>query len=297
MCHLPGGCTHTDLPDWTPCGEGMVCDGSGACKTVWESKGMAFVPAGTFWMGCNKAKDSQCDDDEKPQHKVTLSAYYMDITETTGAQWMACVEAGGCTAPDGDRYEFSCNWDTTNGQAKRGRELHPVNCVTWIQAQQYCVWRGAGFDLPTEAQWEMAARGSCEENGSAAGDPACAKAMRTYPWGEAKATCDYAVMDNGNGTGCGKEGTLAVGSIPAGDRPYGLHDMAGNVWEWTRDWFAFYTAADQTDPVGPSSGRGRVHRGGDFGSGPTPMRAGSRLGKLVLPVLPAFGMRCVRAYP
>ncbi len=161
------------------CGDGIHtgpgCDvcvdvqmAGGACD---QFLGMVLIPAGTFWMGCNAANDSNCSSDESPQHKVTLSAYYMDVTETTVAQYQACVDAGVCTAP------------STGSQATYpSLPNHPVTYVTWTQSQAYCKWRGAAFDLPTEAQWEMAARGSCEKNGSSASDPACAAAMRRRGW-------------------------------------------------------------------------------------------------------------------
>ncbi len=304
-CDPVQGCQHSLVAGGTACGAGNTCDAAGSCK-FGGPVGMALIPAGTFWMGCNSAKDyacvggwecnkgEPCPSVEKPQHKVTLSSYYMDMTEATVAQYKACVDAGACSVPvcevNGD-VASQPTWGVS------GKEQNPVNCMSWTQASQYCKWRGAAYDLPTEAQWEMAARGNCEKNGSSASDPGCAQAMRTYPWGEGDPDCNTAVRSTGT-PGCGTDSTWRVGSKPAGDSPFGLHDMAGNVDEWVRDWYAAtYTAGDQTDPVGPSSGSGRVHRGGDFGSGPTPMRAGSRLGKLVLPVLPAFGMRCVRAYP
>ena len=219
--------------------------------------GMGHVAPGTFWMGCNSAKAKKCGGAELPQHAVTLSGYDIDLTETTVGQYKACVAAGVCKVPD------AVQW--TQYATYPGLTNNPVNFISWTQAQQYCKWRGAGYDLPTEAQWEMAARGSCDKNGSTASDPNCATAMRTYPWGEAAATCSYVVMDSSDyGFGCGTFKTWAVGSLPAGDSPYGLHDMAGNVAEWTRDWYETYPATAQVDPLGPSSGEKHVMRGGSF---------------------------------
>ena len=253
---------------------------------------MTVIPAGTFWMGCNSSKDANCsgNSNEAPQHKVTLSAYYMDLTETTVGQYKACVDAGGagCTAPSSVQPALGATYP--------GLTNNPVNFVTWAQMQAYCQWKGG--DLPTEAQWEMAARGSCEKNGSTAGDAACAQAMRTYPWGEQTATCSYAVMYNGSANGCGTNTTWAVGSIPAGDSPYGLHDMAGNVWEWNRDWYASpYTAGAQTDPVGPGSASNRVYRGGSFNGVAVILRAGLR--NFVTPsyAYGSLGGRCMRSFP
>ena len=277
------------------CGNG-VCDcgeTTASCVADCPSApaGMVLIPAGTFWMGCNATKDTNCsgNSDENPQHKVTLSAYYMDLTETTVTQYKACVDASVCTAPSTGFYATYPSLPN-----------NPVNYVTWTQSQAYCKWRGAAFDLPSEAQWEMAARGSCELNGSTAGDAGCAAAMRTYPWGEATATCSYAVMYNGSTNGCGTNATWAVGSIPAGDSPYGLHDMAGNVWEWTRDWYSstYYSSSPATDPYDSASASYRVDRGGSFYDVAVYLRAGYR--GIVTPSYAYFklvGLRCMRSYP
>ena len=248
------------------------------------SPGMVLIPAGTFWMGCNAAKDSSCQDNEKPQHKVTLSAYYMDLTETTVGQYKACVDAGVCTAPSAAQPADHATYP--------GLRNNPVNNVTWTQAQQYCQWRGVGFDLPTEAQWEMAARGSCEKNGSAADDAGCAAAMRTYPWGEAVASASYAVMT-------GSWATAAVGSKPAGDSPYGLHDMAGNVWEWSRDWYGekYYSSSPATDPLNSVSDSYRVGRGGSRYIDAVSLRAGFRTYDTPSDADDYLGMRCMRSSP
>lgn len=179
-----------------------------------------------------------------PYHELMLSGYYIDKNEVTVSAYGACVNAGVCKPPstvslDGE----TCNW-TVNG-----KEDHPVNCVNWNQAVTYCEW--AGKRLPTEAEWEKAARGT---DG------------RKYPWGNEDATCDYAVMNYG-GYGCGTESTWAACSkSPVGDSPYGLCDMAGNVWEWVSDWYGadYYSSSPSSDPIGAESGSERVIRGGSF---------------------------------
>ena len=260
------------------------------CPADCAPAGMVLIPAGTFWMGCNAAKDNQCAADESPQHKLTLSAYYMDVTETTVAQYKACVDAGVCTAPGSVQPAQYATYP--------GLTTNPVNYVSWTQSQAYCKWRGAAFDLPTEAQWEMAARGSCEKNGSTAGDAGCAAAMRTYPWGEATASCIYAVMSEGTKDGCGTKATWAVGSKTAGDSPYGLHDMAGNVHEWNRDWYGTYSAGAVTDPVGPASASTRVLRDGSFVSiTAVSLRAGGRNNATPSDAFFNVGLRCMRSYP
>ncbi len=152
------------------------------------------------------------------------------------------------------------------------------------------------YDLPTEAQWEMAALGSCEKNSSTAADPACAAAMRTYPWGEAVAWRNYAVMSDGTSDGCGTGLTWAVGQKTAGDSPYGLQDMAGNVGEWNRDWYDSYTYGAQTDPLGPGSASNRVIRGGGITDGAGTLRSGIRL-DYAPDSAGDLGLRCAKSVP
>jgi formylglycine-generating enzyme required for sulfatase activity/outer membrane protein assembly factor BamB len=183
-------------------------------------------------------------------HAVDLSAYYLDRSEVTVAQYRACVEGGGCTPPHyGSRtyrleYEGRfTNWD------QPGREDHPVNAVNWAQADQYCRW--AGKRLPTEAEWEKAAGGD----------------GRRYPWGDEEASCDRMVMDDG-GDGCGQDSTWPVGAKPAGASPYGVMDLAGNVWEWVADWYDrdYYSRGPLADPLNadPGSEGLKILRGGSL---------------------------------
>jgi len=262
------------------CGEGYSCD-DGECveDTGWEpddytvscSNGMCLIPAGSFWMGCNSAVDNDCDSDESPYHEVTLSGYYIDKTEVTVDDYADCVTAGACTAPS--TASSYCNWEVS------GKGNHPVNCVNWSQAGEYCTW--AGKRLPTEAEWEKAARGT---DG------------RKYPWGNEDATCEYAVMDDG-GNGCGTDSTWNVcGKSPAGDSPYGLCDMSGNVWEWVSDWYdsGYYTNSPASNPTGPVSGSDRVKRGGRFGTYDFGLRAANRSYDSPSYDYVSLGFRCVR---
>lgn len=172
--------------------------------------GMVRVPAGEFWYGCNQRVDSECEEDEKPGKRLRLDEYWIDETEVTVGAYGNCVRAGRCTEPD---TGGSCNWGD-EGEAVRGN--HPVNCVDRDQASKYCEW--AGKRLPSQEEWEKAARG---EDG------------RKYPWGNEPATCRFAVIDDGSGMGCGSGFTTwPVGSKPEGASRYGALDMAGNVWEY-----------------------------------------------------------------
>lgn len=174
-----------------------------------ECGGMIEVPESFFMMGCNEATDDECFANEKPYHSVAVKAFRIDRTEVTVRAYGLCVDAGACEAPDRNGV---CNWGVT------GRAEHPINCVTWFQARDYCAW--AGRRLCSEAEWEKASRGTDE---------------RKFPWGDGQPNCELAVMNTNQGTGCGVYTTWPVGSLPAGASPYGVLDMAGNVWEWVED--------------------------------------------------------------
>ncbi len=202
---------------------------------------MVFVPAGEFVFGSPKDVG---DPDETPQRRITLAAFFIDRLETTRAQFAGCVDSGTCKAPiaeDGAATK-ACNWPHED------RKDHPINCVTYQDAVDYCGWAGAR--LPTEAEWEKAARGA---DG------------RAYPWGNAAATCELAIVPTPAGlTGCGAKTTGPVGSKPAGASPFGALDMSGNVWEWVSDFYVedYYAKAPATNPKGPAQGAARSLRGG-----------------------------------
>ncbi|MBI5491100.1 MAG: SUMF1/EgtB/PvdO family nonheme iron enzyme [Deltaproteobacteria bacterium] len=200
--------------------------------------GTVLVPAGPFVMGCDP---SECETDEEPEHVVTVSAFCMDVTEVTNASYRTCETSGGWSPPAGTY----------------GTETHPITFVTWDQAVAYCSWKG--MRLPTEAEWEKAARGGCELREP---DTCGAEDERRYPWGDTTPSCARA-----NYLGC-VGGPAAVGTRRAGESPYGLLDLAGNVWEWTSDWYGATEyascSAGCTDPTGPATGTARVVRGGAY---------------------------------
>ena len=226
-------------------------------------EGMAFVDGGQFMMG---SPEDQGAEDEHPRPRVTLSAFCMDRTEVRVRAYATCVDAGACPeAPTTIR--FPEGWQLTPEQVRQheswcnGRRQdrgdHPVNCVVWAQAEAYCAWRGAL--LPTEAQWEFAARGV---HG------------RASPWGSAPLDPSRANTCIG---GCSASAVPAIGpdgwretapvaSFPAGNTPEGISDLVGNVYEWTRDWYGPYHEEWLLDPTGPSTGTQRIIRGGGWRS-------------------------------
>ena len=238
----------------------MTAGGGDACPP-----GMVRVPASKFFMGSD---ENGAEPDEKPVHQVVLSAFCIDATEVTTAAYKTCSDRGDCRRasqsnewPGMTEAERAAYDPLCNGRAPEDRAQHPVNCVTWEMADVFC--RAVGKRLPTEAEWEHAARGS---DG------------RRYPWGDAAPT---ATLVNACGAECatfskrnhlasthplleqddGFSATAPVGSFPKGASPYGAVDMAGNVAEWVADGYASYAAGAVTDPK-PAEGADRVVRGG-----------------------------------
>ncbi len=268
-----------------PCPDGFMCSAAGSC----EGGGDLYVPAGDFWMGCNAEVDSYCSAKEKPQHLVSLDAFAIQKTEVTVAQYKSCVEAGACTSPsDGGGALLSTYWVA-------GGEQLPVNFVTHAQATSFCNW--AGKRLPTEAEWEKAARGGCSL--VAALPEHCAISMPLFAWGNETVTCELAVMDD-DGDGCGTDGPLPVGSKPAGASPYGALDMVGNLGEMVSDWYGatYYVESPVNNPQGPGSGSANVVRGGSYvTSAQGGLRAGNRTSLQVGFALDTIGFRCARSVP
>ena len=247
-------------------------------KDIWVSPidGMTlvYIPAGQSLIG---SLDSDPDAwiYEKPQHRVYLSGYWMDKTLVTNAMYARCVQAGACPT---HKMDISYTRDSYYTNAEF--ENYPVIYVTWDNAQTYCAW--AGRKLPTEAQWEAAARGS---NGN------------KYPWGNSPPGCNllnYAVSISTKSNTCSGD-TTAVGKYPQGASPYGLLDMAGNVWEWVADWLGpNYLVEPHENPLGSATGELRVIRGGFYFGEAKFVRAAMRVGHDPNDATDFIGFRCVR---
>ncbi len=207
--------------------------GLGSRMTGEDGMTLLYVPEGEFSMGSDTGEE-----DEKPAHPVYLDAFWIDETEVTNKQYAGCVSSGACTPPSSNSSNTQTGY---YGNAEF--DNYPVIYVNWDQAQAYCAW--AGRRLPTEAEWEKAARGP---DGN------------TYPWGE---TAPSKNLLNFNGN---VGDTTAVGKYPDRASPYGALDMAGNVWEWVNDPYdaTYYQSSPSSNPLGPVSGDGRVLRGGSW---------------------------------
>ena len=237
----------------------VATDGAGI---LWVS-----MPGGAFLMGSDR------NDDEKPRHRVTVKGFRMARTETTVKQYRACVQAGACTEPDSSGRNSSCNW----GQS--GREDHPVNCIDWKQSSAFCRW--VGGRLPSEAEWEYAARSGGRD--------------QEYPWGNEAANCSRAVLSDG-GNGCGQGRTWPVCSKESGNTAQGLCDMAGNVGEWVQDGYqGAYGGAPVDGSAWESGSPVRVDRGGGWYSGASGLRALFRAGSDPLYRDSVLGGRCASA--
>lgn len=213
---------------------------------------------------------STVESEEQPVHGVTMPSFEMTETEVTVTQYGECVTASVCTEPDVDGY---CNWNDP------GYEDHPVNCVDWQQALDFCVW--AGGRLPSESEWEYAARSGGQDI--------------TYPWGDTTPTCAYAMMNDGGGTGCGTSHTCAVCDKTAGNTSQGLCDMAGNVLEWTQDFYhVTYTGAPTDGSAWDDSGSYRVFRGGSIHNEADDLRAAKRSNSHSIFQFDGLGIRCAR---
>lgn len=249
-------------------------------ETANAKDGMVFIPAGEFEMGSSKAEDPQTSEDELPQHTVYLRDYWIDKTEVSNAQYAMCVaDAEACTTPANNSSQTRDSYYDNSAYAD-----YPVVFVSWSQANAYCGW--AGRRLPTEAEWEKAARGADS---------------RIYPWGSSfdgtlanycDRNCKAPWKDDRFDDGY--IDTAPVGNYPDGASNYGVLDMAGNAYEWVADWFAPYSQERQLNPEGPDSGLDRIIRGGSWGDDPAHIRSSLRSRVNGDQTLNFIGFRCAR---
>ena len=252
------------IPTGEPVDPSVPTNTDGAETTV--------IPGGTFWMG-SAEDDTVADDDENPRHQVTLGTFPIYTHEVTQEMYARCVEAGACNP-----IQVLEGGPTSHIDDPAFAE-HPVVGVDWNMARDYCAWAGAR--LPTEAEWEYAARGADS---------------LLYPWGPEEPACDRLNMG-----GClTPPDTAKVGSYARGNSPFGVWDMAGNVWEWTHDWYDpdYYALSPAASPLGPNlpedpENPQKVARGGGMNSELAAVRSASRIGARPLRSYDDVGFRCV----
>ena len=235
-----------------------------AQRGIAQPDGMVLIPAGEFWMGAEDGLQ-----DARPLHRVHLSSYWFDKYEVTNARYRQCVEGGGCTVPK-DRQAFE----------DLARTQHPVTNITWSQARAFCQWQGKR--LPTEAEWEKAARGT---DG------------RRYPWGNDEEVVRSRVRNGEIKAGTNR--TEPIGLQAGTASPYAVFDLIGSVSEWVKDWYAedFYQASPARDPQGPLRGSFRVLRGGEWNEKSPNLQASYRGWDDVTYWGPTLGVRCAADVP
>ena len=228
------------------CNEGLVCS-RGTCSSEW-----VFIKGGAFMMGSPEGTGGA---DEHPEHLVSVEGFWLMRTEVTLSRYLECVRVGKCAEPG---RSGACNWTRVDSYN------HPVNCVDYQDAADFCEWLGGR--LPSESEWEYAALGGGHGF--------------VYPWGNHPAYCFRAVMDDPDrgGSGCGSGGSLPVCSRPVGNSTHDLCDLAGNLSEWVRDWY--HASYDDAPSDGSARedppGKYRVLRGGSWHDGPPRLRAARR---------------------
>lgn len=243
---------------------------------------MVFIPAGEFTMGSDPEKDSYFWGAEGPSHQVYLDGYWIYRYEVTNKMYQDCVSAGACPRPEQTKSRTRPDYFSNPDYAD-----YPVIYVNYTAALSYCRW--VGGRLPTEAEWERAARGDAD--------------TRLFPWGydpanEVQANfCDQACPENDRTSGVddGYRETAPIGSYPDGISPYGLYDTAGNVWEWVLDNFSptYYQISPEKNPLGVQSSKYRVIRGGGWSNPSSGVRIVQRTGVRPDISLDTLGFRCM----
>ncbi len=243
-----------------------LVDDAAGCTAPPLDPSPVVLPAGRFLMGSDTAVD-----DEAPAHMVRLDEVLIDRYEVTNRRYQACAESGHCDPP-----VFLSSRRRSDYFENPAFADYPVIYVNWDQARTFCEF--VDGRLPTEAEWEKAARGDD-------GLP------QTFPWGDNEPSCALANL-GGKGSCVGD--TDRVGRRPEGQSPYGAMDMAGNVWEWVSDWYdpEYYDESPERDPKGPPEGRLKVMRGGCWMSGRDSLRVSCRKAELPSTWAHNVGFRC-----
>lgn len=269
--------------------------GCGEPEPVIESSDgstMILIPAGTFPRGGTEEEVSEVRDRrlltylaERPVSDITLTAFYIDQLEVTYAQYADFLKSAGTQ----DRWDHEDQPDNTGHKQRHitddMREVDkPATGLNWFDAYTYCAW--ADKRLPSEAEWEYAARGSD---------------YRIYPWGDHSPLHDGIYFANfrpkTSANADGHKNTAPVGTFPDGVSPFGILDMAGNAEEWVQDWYDyryFSASRNATDPTGPASGEHRVIKGGSFGTASYEVRIAQRFKGKPHNKGPRIGFRCAR---
>ncbi len=234
---------------------------------------IVLIPAGPFPMGVPPG-DRDGGRDEYPRHEVHLDAYYIDKYEVTNGRYLEFVKATGHRVPQNPKDPTRNLWQgDTISESLADR---PVVNVDWADAVAYCKW--AGKRLPTEAEWEKAAKGNNDWR---------------FPWGNVEPTAKHL---NYNQQWIGEKTLMPVGSYEPGKSPYGVYDMAGNVWEWVNDWYdaRYYEKSPNKNPQGPKTGTKRVLRGSGWQNETPTVRIFTRVDSDPLIRNESTGFRCAR---
>jgi formylglycine-generating enzyme required for sulfatase activity len=246
---------------------------------------IVLIPAGEFTMGSDSTTDRYFWGAEAPSHTVNLDEFYIYKTEVTNVMYTVCVEEKACPRPEANNSRSIKSY-----YGNPTYDNYPVIMVSWVHAVSYCKW--AGGRLPTEAEWEKAARGIDS---------------RLFPWGNDSVNgnlvnyCDRNCPNSSrdNAVNDGYADTAPIGSFPAGASPYSILDMAGNVWEWVNDFFVpeYYKISPFDNPLGPASGSRRGIRGGSWFNTIDGIRTVARSSLTPDSALDTLGFRCVIDFP
>ena len=257
-------------------------------EAVNPMEGMILIPAGKAWVGCNDQQEEiDCPASELPYHKITTKGFYIDKYEVTVKDFARCVADGAC-GDEGSAYN-TYDGDTFCNM-KQSKDNHPMNCVGFFGANAYCEW--AGKRLPSEAEWEKAARGGCEIHG----EENCENDSYVYTWGnEGEPSCEKVNMANDlSDWGCGTNSTATGGSYSASNSPYDCSDMLGNLYEWVADaWNEDHTGAPADGSSRGTPDSEGIRKGGSFmQSDITQFRISYRASLSTEDIYNSMGFRC-----